>query len=491
MNQTEEQEAIVRHCIKRGELVKINAFAGTGKTSTLEMVARANKHIRFLYLAFNKPVQKEAEERFPKNVTCKTNHGLAFRGFGSQVKGRLVSSLKAKTVMDAYHMKDYWYANYTIQTFQNYLISADLKIQKDHIPHEVEFYYKRELKSESEAAKMINKIIESADQLLHDMYYGGNPAIGCLHDCYLKFYALSEPDLSYYDVVLLDEAQDTNPVMKGIIFNQKNKNVTKIVCGDSHQQIYTWRGAVDFLKKLEGVQYNLTCSFRFDNDIARLANMILAIFKNESLKLKGMRDNSNKEDFNGSKYTYISRTNAEIFKTAASLYQHKAIGFLGGIHGYRFQDILDVYNLKQGRSENIINPFIRNFESFVHLEGYADSVKDFQILSTCSVVKNYDNAIPSLVEKIRTAAVPETDAEILFTTAHKAKGSQWDNVYMAADDFPEIVKNGKIINPDSLPAEEFNLYYVAVTRAKKNLRFPANSSFGQFIKLAEKEKECK
>ena len=47
-----------------------------------------------------------------------------------------------------------------------------------------------------------------------------------------------------YDVLLWDEAQDMNPAMLDVFLKQFKP---KLVVGDSHQQIYRFRGAVDAL----------------------------------------------------------------------------------------------------------------------------------------------------------------------------------------------------------------------------------------------------
>ena len=76
---TKEQQAIVDCDLKPGQTLKVMAFAGTGKTSTLVAYAKARPRMRFLYLAFNKSVQLEAAARFPSNVVARTAHALAFR----------------------------------------------------------------------------------------------------------------------------------------------------------------------------------------------------------------------------------------------------------------------------------------------------------------------------------------------------------------------------------------------------------------------------
>lgn len=78
---TEEQQAIL-DAAATGGTVAISARAGTGKTTTLRMVAEARPRTRMLYVAFNKAIQLEADKTFPANVTCNTAHALAFREFG-------------------------------------------------------------------------------------------------------------------------------------------------------------------------------------------------------------------------------------------------------------------------------------------------------------------------------------------------------------------------------------------------------------------------
>lgn len=57
---------------------------GTGKTSTLVKYAEKFQELKFLYLTFNKAVAEKGKEVFPRNVTCKTFHSLAYGSVGRQ-----------------------------------------------------------------------------------------------------------------------------------------------------------------------------------------------------------------------------------------------------------------------------------------------------------------------------------------------------------------------------------------------------------------------
>ena len=65
---TEEQQAAVAQFLT-GRPLKITAFAGSGKTATLRMLAQAS-HRRGIYLAFNKAVAAEASATFPPWAKC-------------------------------------------------------------------------------------------------------------------------------------------------------------------------------------------------------------------------------------------------------------------------------------------------------------------------------------------------------------------------------------------------------------------------------------
>src|SRR4051812_25131721 len=92
---TAEQAAIVTAVgtrpapgVRPGNLA-LEAGAGSGKTSSLEAIARQYPKARILYIAFGKPQQIEAEQRMPRNVTPRTTHALARRAVGAPYKGRI------------------------------------------------------------------------------------------------------------------------------------------------------------------------------------------------------------------------------------------------------------------------------------------------------------------------------------------------------------------------------------------------------------------
>jgi superfamily I DNA/RNA helicase len=78
---TEEQKRILE---AKGRVIKINARAGTGKTTTLQLIAENHPNEKILYLVFNRKNREEAEKIFPNNVKIATVHAFARSSLSSQ-----------------------------------------------------------------------------------------------------------------------------------------------------------------------------------------------------------------------------------------------------------------------------------------------------------------------------------------------------------------------------------------------------------------------
>ncbi len=95
--------------------------------------------------------------------------------------------------------------------------------------------------------------------------------IDITHDFYLKKFQLSNPQL-HYDYILFDEGQDASAAMLDVFLHQ---TAIKIIVGDVHQQIYGGRYAVNSLQQVDFPLQILSHSFRFDEEVALVANKIL------------------------------------------------------------------------------------------------------------------------------------------------------------------------------------------------------------------------
>lgn len=460
---TEEQEIVVASNAPR---LKVKAFAGATKTTTCDLYARARPGKNIMYLAFNKSTATEAQARFPRNVKCTTTHALAFGRTGRMYQHKL-GSPRANSI--AQHMNiQFVQAGKALEVINNYLTSADEKISMKHVPEDT-----KEMNA--------GRLIDISNRIWTQMQDSQNSAVAMPHDGYLKLFQLSKPKVTQTDIIILDEAQDTNPVTLDIVLSQ---SCGIVAVGDSHQSIYQFRNAVDALGKFNAdEELRLTQSFRFGKGVAELASTLLRVWKEENTPIigKGKYDTIFHVDMNAP-HAKLARTNGGIFEAAVEVYrQGLPYGFLGGVEGYRMDGIMNAYLLYANRQYDIKDKYIRDFGEFQALREYAESMEDYELKHLIKCVDNYGHEIPALIDGIKANAIPQlTGQEIVFSTAHKSKGAEFDSVLLL-DDYPDLAVKENDKGIKEYPSEEdINITYVAMTRAKRCLQ--VNSSVEMWLR---------
>lgn len=222
----EQREIINAEPIPNGSML-VTAFAGTGKTFTLQKYAEARLKSKILYAAFNKSIQQEAEQKMPLNVSSRTTHSLAYRAFGADYRdaGMLMGGIPLWRVMKELGT-NIVVADFAASVVKKFLASEDRVISEKHLTESIVNYYAK--------AEKIPPFVDMATRIWESMKSFRPRTLPMTHDGYLKLFQLSEPDLGF-DYILLDEAQDTTPCVWDLMSKQKAK---KIVVGDPHQAIY-------------------------------------------------------------------------------------------------------------------------------------------------------------------------------------------------------------------------------------------------------------
>ncbi len=77
MKPTDEQLSAIK-LFHEYDSLKINAFSGAGKTTTLQYISESTKKSG-LYLAFNRSIAKEAKRQFPSHVGAASPTGSTAR----------------------------------------------------------------------------------------------------------------------------------------------------------------------------------------------------------------------------------------------------------------------------------------------------------------------------------------------------------------------------------------------------------------------------
>lgn len=483
---TDEQERILA---SEGDLI-INAVAGSGKTSTLVEIAKRNQNKKILYLAFNKSVKAEAIEKFRKmglpHVKVATAHSLAFgRVFaGRQPKiGNGYSAFEAKNILNFKTkdiITDMKMGKHVVSLMNCFLNSRHSKVAEvDYLsfinnPSEKEF-----------VSGHFDDLIQGVRMLLKKMQDGD---VDMIHDFYLKQFQLAKPRLKY-DLILFDEGQDASGVMLDTFLDQKAR---KIIVGDEHQQIYRWRYAINALRKVDFSRMSLTRSFRFPEVNADLATQILNTKQHLTKGLGGSNVpkiiGCGKEIDQVETKAILGRSNsALIVKAIEEAIEERNISrlyFEGNFSSYTYADeggsIYDVLNLYLGKRRIIRDPQIKSFQDFAQLEEYAEAIEDAPLKGNIDMVKKYKAELPRLIKKIKEYQVADDErlnAEYIFSTVHRAKGMEYDEVTLLADFLGEDRLVSQIKNADEVNwlglEEEVNILYVAATRSRSDLNIPS------------------
>ncbi|WP_067799713.1 AAA family ATPase [Actinomadura formosensis] len=262
---TAQQQAIIDAAVTQKLDVAVQALAGTGKTSTLNMVARrvaeASPQTRIVYIAFNASIAKEARETFGPNVTSLTAHALALRslrtgahagkttriGRGVRHPGDIADLLKLEAVAYRDHdgepqeLAPSVRAQLAMAVVRTFRESADLQITEAHLPDALTAFPGTDRAVLDTARQIWDDIADPSNAHLLE---GDRPrAVLFDHDDHLKLWALSQPRIDA-GLIFFDEAQDINAVLRRLVQDQPTQT---IVVGDTFQSIYGFRGAEDAL----------------------------------------------------------------------------------------------------------------------------------------------------------------------------------------------------------------------------------------------------
>lgn len=473
---TPEQQAAIEAFATGDDLV-IQAGAGTGKTSTLRMLAESAPRRRGLYIAFNRAIAADAKRSFPRNVEASTAHSLAFRAVGYQYRERLdgprVPARTAAQILgiagatslgtDVPLLAPQQVARIVLAAVARFARSADREPAAVHVPHVARF-------EAPPARKALAEFVVPLGRRAWDDLTAERGQLKFTHDHYLKLWQLSRPVLPC-EYVLFDEAQDADPVIMSIVGNQPSAQ--RIVVGDSAQAIYEWRGAVDAMTKFPGKRLTLSKSFRFGPAVANEANRWLDQL-DAPLRLEGHDPIPSRiVDHLGEPDAILCRSNAGAMTSVMTqLAQGRRVALVGG--GKDIRDLAAAaIQLKAGAGTD--HPELFPFRTWAEVQDYAAMDEGGSDLRTMvKLVDDYGpDALIAAIDRLadepadtgnKPMALTSAAPDVIVSTAHKAKGREWASVLIGEDFHPP--KNDEDGNPGIAEPGELRLAYVAVTRAR-------------------------
>ena len=492
INLTQEQKEIVE-AVSSEKAIKINAYAGTGKTTTLTAIANAYKDKRILYVAFNKSVVEEMKKKKLSNVDAKTIHSLALQHTKQDLRfdfGNIADRNKFREEIERFFYLTYEQTLVIRDVFTAFCNSQHTEVSLETISSL--FKRKRDLEFR---AKLTNLSVAEITEILQEIFRRilTKEFDVITHDIYMKFFHINldrygKELASKYDLIMIDEGQDVNGTQAGLLAVPFKR---KVVVGDTHQNIYNWRDTINILSHSKDFKlYNLTTTFRFENDeILKLVNSYLNKVKHDTNTLKSIKTNKS-----NNLTAFISRSNARLLEKLMKAEQKVRI--LGDktelIRQMRQAESILRY-LQTREIISSINPFIRRLIDERELSDLDELVKilieeagEEELARALLLVERFD--VDEIEHRIKT--MHDENAKTVLSTAHTSKGLEFDTVVLLNDfttpselikkfleNNPHIAPNklNELIKSDSYLIrellDEFNTLYVAITRAIHSLDF--------------------
>ncbi len=451
---------------KTGQDLSINAGPGTGKTFFLNQTAKAHTGKPIVNLCFNSSTKKQADQRMPAWVKNYTFHGLAFGQIGKYYRHKLNLPINTVQISKQFGCEHHvaMAAKYTLRRFAT---SDDPIIFENHVPRAAVL---SKDKCEQEVFK--DEVVNIARRLW-TACMSKDKRFGIEHDFYLKQWELEGARIPHhYDIVMVDEKQDMVPVNVSAV--SKWRSTQKIIVGDKNQTLYQWRNSVNMEF---GLNLYLTQSFRFGQDIANVANKVLDLLNEPECHLKGLPSINSRIVYGEpeGKHTVLCRSNAGLLGEVLKAMSNGSSIHVVGSMAEALSLMESAWYLSIGEKRKVRHPtmqLIGNWESVIEM-----SAEDQDLRMAVKRVNEYGSVIPSMCEKLRDhGEVLKEHADIVISTVHKFKGLE-DDVVKLSDDFQDLVRWNKKEKKYVIMKQELCVFFVAVTRAMKDLH--ANSMVQQ------------
>jgi DNA helicase II / ATP-dependent DNA helicase PcrA len=463
---TEEQAAIVEAWHGCDDNLLINALAGSGKTSTLEMLLDTIDGPA-LYLAFNKSIVKEAEERVPSTCKVQTLNSLGHRVWAQAVGTRLaVDTQKTYLILRDLigQLKDKEDADELWDAFSDITHAVSMAKHMGYIP-QGKFPHAKpitdrqglETRLEDELSELSWWAVDNTLVASIKASYSG----GIDFDDQIYMPALFGGTFPRFPNVLVDEDQDLSPsniaMLKRLVSAAKSRLGA---VGDRWQSIYYFRGAetngVDKLKAMFNMkELPLSISFRCPSEIVRAVHWRVPHMRwiREGGRHATLQSLDSNEIPDGS--AIICRNNAPLLRVAFGLLsERRSVQIAGTDIGPKVLRLLKkIGNEDDSRATLLakIDAWLEHKLSTSRGGGgtHTDMAECLRIFASWGQTLNQAIGYAETIFKAQGA--------IQLTTGHKAKGREWETCYHLD---PFLIRDDE---------QDQNLKYVITTRAKESM----------------------
>lgn len=501
-----EQQAILDYVATHKDnpgrkALAVRARAGCGKTSIIrEIVFRNNA--RGIYCAFNSDIVKDVEPKLRgSQVFAKTFHAI-----GNAV---VKAAIGAKNNLQPDANKYKALAEGLVNSDEGVLSHTD----RQHMPKLLEAlaHWTRVKLLPWEVGTKALALVDGqlktnisdeglawAVQTLPKLMQAGEEALRYKHqmDFTDMIYWISRWDLKpqQHAWVLVDEAQDLNPMQRDIVARSLHNNGFIIIVGDNKQSIYAFSGADSDSFDLTCKMFNahvlpMTVTRRCAKHIVSEAANIVPDFRAAESASEGIVGILHEDDL----YKHVQlgemilcRLKAPLMKTALSLIASNIPASIAGKELSKGLTRLAeaIWRSKEStwrEYPRLALDYVADKTGILLQKGDEQGAENLAD-EVDAILTVYESRMPTNLEALNReieSLFSDADGGVKLATVHKSKGLEADTVYIIAPKkLPLLIDK---LDKDNMPVQtpeqreqEWNLAYVAKTRAKQKLVYVWN-----------------
>lgn len=492
-----QQEHVLDFVREESGNAVLEAVAGSGKTSTLVEVCDAiSSDASVVFTAFNKKIAQEVQRRLGdnhSNVKAATFHSLGLstwkrHEWRSEVDGdavyKLIDSLSTPPQFSTFVRR-------AVSLAKQHCFGVDSPLDDyKNWRHIVDHHDLEETLMGDE------EVSDSAlDQSVEDALHWSIQILqACIdhHDEWIDFddmlYAplLHHARFYKHDWVLVDEAQDTNTARRMMVEELLAKDGRVIAVGDRHQAIYGFTGANSDALDLISDQFNciqlpLTVSWRCATKIVEEAQRYVSHIEaapdappgevRSLTELEFEKIVPEPEDVILCRITrpLVSLALRYLAKDIAACVEGRDIGRTLNKLVRKWKKVKKLGQLRNALERHLAKEtkrLAKKGKPGGKIHTLRDQVESLQAIMD---TMHDDDHIEELAQKI-TSLFQDSEGRhkqiLTLSTIHKAKGREWNRVYLYGRN---IYMPSKWAKQEWEMEQEDNLAYVAVTRAKREL----------------------
>lgn len=470
----------------------VEAVAGSGKTTSLTQGCRFMKG-SIAMTCFNKKIAVDIGDKLTKlhvrNVQSGTFHSFGFQACRKVYPATRIDELKKRDGMfDALRPPNMMEFPPKLKGIVSKLVSLgkqsgvclywlpeDIQRWRDIIEH-------YSLDEDVENPDDIERAIEFA---IAGISWSRKVASKIMDfDDMIWLPIISDMKVSQFDWVLVDEAQDTNAARRALAKKMMKPNGRIVFVGDRHQSIYGFTGAdsdaIDILiQDFKCVQLPLTVTYRCPQAVVREAQKYVKHITAWEQASLGSVASVNKQEFLEKETSILTPECAILCRNTkpvvALAFQLIRKGIACHVEGrdigqgliklaqrWKVKDIGDLHD----RLEAYLEREVAKFE-LAKKEAKAEAIRDrvetlFILMEGCTEVRQVIDKITNMFKDTENG----NNRTVTLSTVHKAKGREWNKVYILG--FNKYMPS-KWAKQSWEVEQENNVIYVAITRAIKEL----------------------